>query len=275
MEANLTTCEQKGQTACNNQSSSNNPQILVIPEGEKIIDCGTFLDYDLENITEIILPNSATEIAKKAFSLCTNLQKITIPSSVVFINREAFVGCEELREVIIEDGVQNLARPTFNDCKKLKFNIYRGCKYLGNKENPYYAFIRCKKNAAHISIHPKTKLIAAEAFVRKYGEVCESLTTLEVPDSVLFINRLAFVDCINLKNIVLSKHLKKIGMLAFLSCRSLTEIVIPMEVEEIGIDPFLDCPNLKKITILNPNTQFDNLVDLRPEFPEIVIGTHV
>ena len=51
--------------------------------------------------------------------------------------------------------------------------------------------------------------------------MCESLTTITIPESVIYI-----------------------GQYTFSKCTSLTSIIIPDSVTEIGKAAFFDCPNL-------------------------------
>jgi len=50
----------------------------------------------------LILPDTITEIGKKAFSGCTGLTSIAIPDSVTQIGYGAFDGCEKLDNIIIK-----------------------------------------------------------------------------------------------------------------------------------------------------------------------------
>lgn len=53
---------------------------------------------------------------------------------------------------------------------------------------------------------------------------CDSLTSIEIPDSVITIDDYAFLDCSSLTNIILPNSLIGIGEYAFALCGSLTSI---------------------------------------------------
>lgn len=59
------------------------------------------------------------------------------------------------------------------------------------------------------------------------------LKAVVIPDTVTEIEDNAFIQCTNLKNVTLSKNLKKIGKYAFFGC-PITKMTIPDSVEEIG-----------------------------------------
>lgn len=55
------------------------------------------------NLSEIVLPESLTEIGASAFAGCKNLKTIRIPRLVETIGSKAFYGCSSLKEIEISD----------------------------------------------------------------------------------------------------------------------------------------------------------------------------
>lgn len=68
---------------------------VTLPEGMTEINC---LSY-CADLTEVIIPESATVIGNFAFRNCTSLESIHIPDSVTEINRSAFAGCTSLSRI--------------------------------------------------------------------------------------------------------------------------------------------------------------------------------
>ena len=109
--------------------------------------------------------------------------------------------------------------------------------------------------------------IGEEAF-----EYNRALTSVTFPNSLTYIERYAFRECVSLNGVTIPEKLRKIGDCAFSFCSSLTSIVIPKNVENIGgcafeytgltsvvLDArknnymaqlvFANCPNLTSVTI--------------------------
>ncbi len=70
------------------------------------------------------------------------------------------------------------------------------------------------------------------------------LTEIILPDSIEFIDKLAFSTCRNLKKINFPENLKYLGTRAFVGCSSLNEIEIDCPKLEILRDTFCDCSTL-------------------------------
>ena len=75
---------------------------VVIEEG--IHDIGQMAFYELPNLTEVQLPESAVEIRGYAFKNCKSLTTINL-EVVEFIREGAFYGCTSLNEVNLAEGV--------------------------------------------------------------------------------------------------------------------------------------------------------------------------
>ena len=63
------------------------------------------------------------------------------------------------------------------------------------------------------------------------------------------IDMFAFVDCINLTNIVIPEGVTDIGISAFKGCSRLTSIVLPKSIKNIHYRAFEGCFALEKIVI--------------------------
>ncbi len=78
---------------------------------------------------------------------------------------------------------------------------------------------------------------------------CSNLTTVKLPDSLIYIHDNAFEDCTKLKNINIPNKVKLINVYAFKGCSSLESLELPNSIEEIGYSVFSDCIKLKNINI--------------------------
>ena len=80
---------------------------------------------------------------------------------------------------------------------------------------------------------------------------CESLTSINIPNSVTNIGDCAFMYCKSLTNINIPNSVTNIGDSAFRYCKSLTNINIPNSVTNIGDSAFECCLSLTSINIPN------------------------
>lgn len=84
---------------------------------------------------------------------------------------------------------------------------------------------------------------------------CESLTSVNIPNTVTEIGSDAFYDCSRLTSVTIPNSVTEIGGGAFYNCSSLTSIIIPNTVTEIGDAAFGGCTSLKNVTIPNSVTE--------------------
>ncbi len=102
---------------------------------------GTALYINGEKITNLVIPNTVTEI--KAFAFYNNqaITSITFSNSQVVIGECAFRGCNGLVTLIIPDSISTIGESAFGYCSRLT-NIVIG---KGVKTIESYAFTNCDK----------------------------------------------------------------------------------------------------------------------------------
>ena len=151
---------------------------ITIPNSVTSIGWGTF--EGCSSLTSITIPNSVTSIGDVAFADCSDLSSITIPESVTSIGGSAFEECYGLTSITIPNSVTSIGVGAFSGCSNLQFNEYENCKYLGSKDNPYYALIEVTtQDLSSYTIHEDTKVIADRAFA-----YCTRLISIVIPDRV-------------------------------------------------------------------------------------------
>ena len=198
--------------------------------------------------------------------------KIIIPKEiqggrVTSIDDDALAYCNIMTEIEIPESVENIDQlykdGSFLYCNKLEsINIDPNNKKYSSDKG-----VLLNKAKTEILLCPKAKRgkYTVPDTVKKIGDAfsgCTGLTELELPNSVVKINKYAFFNCKNLSKIQLPKKLKEIGSFAFQKC-GLKEIDIPGSVTHIGVHAFEGCYKLKKISLsknmkkINTNT-FDS-----------------
>ena len=158
---------------------------LVIPDSITEIGNNAFTGC---NIARVTIPNSVTRIKDRAFSECTGLISVTIPNSTTTIEYGAFEGCSSLKSVTIPNSVTTIEERAFYNCSSL----------------------------TSITIPNSVTTIGNSAF---YG--CSGLTSVTIPNSVKKIEYGAFNNCTNLKtvinlsNLTISKGSSDYGYVAY------------------------------------------------------------
>ena len=173
-------------------------------------------------LTEVVIPDSISQIPAGAFYKCVGLKNITIPDNVNSIEMYAFTNCT---------GITNI---TFSkELKSIKYGAFAGCS--GIKE---------------LNLPDKLVSIGELAF-----QNCTGLKSLNVPNSVTTIEQEAFRECSGITEVTLSNQLTRINIGTFYKCSRLTSIIIPDSVTTISSTSwdwekaFGGCTNLEKILI--------------------------
>lgn len=239
-------------------------------------------------LKSLTISNSVKEIENSAFSSCKGLESVTMGNSVTYIGDYAFGWCENLTTITISNSITSIGESVFKDCNKLKYNEYDNALYLGNEKNPYVILIKAKsKDITSCIINDKCKIICENAFTE-----CNKLSSINIPESIIYIGSKAFSKCENLKKaefasiknlctikfqdresnpLSLAKHLyvnkkevfsisipttiKTIGDYAFADCMFIKSLTIPNYVNTIGDCAFVGCSGLVSLNIPNSVTR--------------------
>jgi hypothetical protein len=174
--------------------------------------------------------------------------------------------------VIIPDGITSIGRYAFHKCDNLQFTEYGNCKYLGNENNPYHAFITVTNTSySSYTIHEDTKVIADYAFIN-----CGLLIEAKIPDTINYVSNGMFESCYDLTSAVIHDSVTSIGERAFYACNSLASVTIGNSVTSIGEQAFGQCNSLKGIVIPNSVTTLgSDAFERCNKLTNVVIGDSV
>lgn len=89
---------------------------------------------------------------------------------------------------------------------------------------------------------------------------CDSLTSINIGDSVKTIGHYAFFNCDLLTAVSIGDSVETIGNNAFYSCDSLTSITIPNSVTTIGDTAFCDCTSLTNVYYAGTQEQWKKII---------------
>lgn len=143
---------------------------LIIPETITEIKDYTFAGASC--LTSVEIPNSVTTIGNSAFEDCAGLTSVTIPNSVTSIGKSAFEDCDGLTSVTIPSSVASIGSEAFAGCSGLTSVNYNAtnCTTMGSSNDPAFEFC--------------------------------SITTLNIGENVVIIPENAFKGCTSFTSIV-------------------------------------------------------------------------
>ncbi len=241
-------------------------QITVPSSVTKIGNNNFYLSYT----TSVILPNSIKTIEEYCFFGCDLMQSVNIPNSITLIKEQSFSRNEILSTVIIGDNVKGLGLYCFsrnpnlenisigNNIESMGANCFASIPYIQNyqsgEDGVVYLFSRDntvayaigvnKKFQGDVVLNNKTKTLVDYLFNGN-----KTLTSIVIPENVLYLGVFSFYECSNLKEISIKNGLKQIGANCFAKCSELFNITLPESLENIEPSILKDCDNINYITI--------------------------
>ena len=139
----------------------------------------------------------------------TNITTVLVEEGVTEIGRYSFSHCESLTNVLLPSTLTTINAGAFENCTSLK----------------------------QIDIPYGVTEILSGAF--RYS----GLTSVDVPDSVTWLDYYAFYYCRDLQSAKLSSSMGFVDSFTFHGCDSLTYVDIPNSVTRIFSSGFSDCPS--------------------------------
>ena len=207
--------------------------------GMPVVNISDSAFYRCSGLTSVSICSGITNIGNYAFQNCTSLESITIPDGVSRIGWDAFMGCSALTNVSIPDSVVNIGSRAFNDCNIALFD---------NESISGVALVDGWIVSSNNNVSTGLDLTGCRGIAARSFQDCQSLTKVEIPDTINGISGLAFAGCANLESITIGDGVKYIGDNAFHECSALNNIVVPKSVTNMGLGVFSSCYNLYNVT---------------------------
>ena len=180
-------------------------------------------------ITDLVIPNTVTEIKQYAFNNCTCLTSLEMSNGVTSIGGSVFAGCTGLTSVEMSNSVTSIGGSAFAGCTGLTRVDYTGTigqwcniNFSDGNSNP----LTCAHN-----LYIDDKLV----------------TEIFIPNTVTEIKSYAFYNCTSLKRLAMADTITSIGQSAFSNCTGLVNAVIGSGVTRIFTNSFKNCSNLIRV----------------------------
>lgn len=258
---------------------------IVIPsiiDEKQVVAIGGHVFDENETITQVIIPESVTDIGRYAFYGCVNLEKVELKEGLKTIGGDTFSRCVRLKEIRIPKSVEEIDCGSFYRCSNLdKIVVEEGNAVYDSRDNcnaiietasnklirgggltvipdsvtsiGYYAFCGCS-NLNKIDIPDSVTEIEWEAF-----NGCRNLTEIKLPSKIKTISNGMFYECYKLSSIQIPDGVENISDKAFKFCGGMNEIKIPDSVTSIGKAAFSGCSILETIELSSNITSIESL----------------
>ena len=201
---------------------------LVIPNS--VTNIGSYAFYGYSGLTAVTIPNSVTTIGDSTFYGCNGLTAINIPNSVTTIGSSAFYGCSGLAAINIPNSVTNIGSSAFYGCSGLAaVNIPESVTSIGNS-----------------TFHGCTNLTAVN--ITDLAAWCNISFGTDASNPLYYAHHL-YLNGEEVKDLDIPNSVTSIGNYAFYGCSGLTSITIPNSVTSIGIQAFSECSGLTAVNI--------------------------
>ena len=143
-----------------------------------------------QGLTEVIIPESITQIKGDAFARCKNLKSPKLPKNLTSLGNSAFKECHSITYLRIPGSLKVIDDYAFYDCRNLKYVIFgEGVETLNQD-----SFDSCKK-LTYIVLPKSIKKISQRAFLLCNNQ--KRIYYLGTPDDYYGIDIDFWNDCIH------------------------------------------------------------------------------
>ena len=200
---------------------------LTLPEGVVTIDAHAL---DGCGLTELVLPDSVTEIRGGAFGDMTKLASVSIGQNVTAFAADALDGCTALQRIDVTAG-------------NTHYESVDGVLYYADSAG----LVRYPAGLMRstYTVDPSAMLIESRAFADT-----KALGSVVLPDELVQLGSAAFKNSsISEMDMTGLALLTEIPAEAFEGCRSLSSVILPDGLTQINAEAFAHCGSLAEINI--------------------------
>ena len=211
-------------------------ELLSVKVVGDMTSIGDYAFYGCSGLTRVIIGEKITDIGECAFGECTGLTNITIPDGVTNIHDSAFSSCN-----LESATIPTAAIKAIQSSRVRKIILTNGDKIVDNAFMQY-------DSLTEIEIPDTVTSIGQNAFYK-----CTGLVSITIPDNVASIGKNAFDGCSGLTtvnwNAIACESAGASFQYIFINCNMLATINIGEKVTSIPALAFYACSGLTSITI--------------------------
>ncbi len=194
-------------------------------------------------ITDMVIPNTVTEIKPFTFYNCSGLTSLTIPDNVTAISNESFYGCSGLQSVTVGNSLASIGNNAFYNCSGLNavyitdLEKWCGIQFSNQQSNPLYYGHNLYVNNVLSDITIPNTVIQLKQFA--FTGLANNVT---IPGSVTEIGSYAFADG-KFSTAVMQEGVQIIKGNAFNNCKNMTSVYFPASITKTEEYAFGTCTN--------------------------------
>ncbi|MBR7183068.1 MAG: leucine-rich repeat domain-containing protein [Alistipes sp.] len=205
----------------------------------KVTRIPTYFLESYSTLTSVIIPDCVETIGYSAFTFCGNLTDITFSKNLKTIEGGAFSsGCS--RTLNIPKSVTSIGATAFN--ANLNTIYYEGsleewCKISFGNQDAVGLHMNLFTTENGVLTELKGDITLPADYINGKSYILNGLagvTSITLATGIETIGDFAFMNCTDLKQVILPESLKKINNAAFNGCTNLETINIPTTVENIA-----------------------------------------
>lgn len=170
------------------------------------------------------------------FYYCENLQEVSLPEGLISLER-AFLGCP-IQEIKLPKSLKTLGRSAISDCDDLtEIELPEG-------------LVKIEASALSYNDH-LTRIVIPASVTEIDTYACSNngeLEEVEIKANVPYLLR-TFVECRNLRRVVISGSVQTLRTYTFLYCDSLQEVLVTGSLETIEEKGFYNVDSLERVQI--------------------------
>lgn len=96
---------------------------LDLTVAENLNFIGTEAFEGCTSLTEMVIPDTVTDLGMRAFHMCNKLETVKLSGSLKELKEGTFEGCSALKYIVVPEGVTSIANKNFADCTSLEYVV--------------------------------------------------------------------------------------------------------------------------------------------------------